>query len=259
MEPYCYYVCPGQKFDNELFSTRLQFSKSFRMTLWLLLAMLAAGQCVELESSQQPAQIIGIRQIEATDEVHSCSPSSSTFPSTCPIEAENLVDSSGTAHSPQDANHLSNQQGPHELAISIDDPEQEYSIKGPWEGISIAQTAASDHQSISIIPETSSCSICLDEETEGAMTQLDCPHQFHTECIRKWLIVHKTCPQCRRKVAGKTASQIVRGLSPVELKSVIVARLPNTWDSAYYTCSGVIFLTLLYCCLHYLHYLKRLI
>jgi hypothetical protein len=65
---------------------------------------------VELESSQEPAQIIGIRQIEAADEVHSCSPSSSSFASTSPIEPENLGDSSGTAHSPQDADHLSNQE-----------------------------------------------------------------------------------------------------------------------------------------------------
>ncbi|EFP83159.1 uncharacterized protein PGTG_09112 [Puccinia graminis f. sp. tritici CRL 75-36-700-3] len=81
------------------------------MAWWLLLAMLAAGQCVELEASQEPAQMIGIRQIEAADEVHSCPPSSSPLPSTSPIEAETLGDSSGTAHPPQDADHqLSNQQ-----------------------------------------------------------------------------------------------------------------------------------------------------
>ncbi|KAA1092592.1 hypothetical protein PGT21_008091 [Puccinia graminis f. sp. tritici] len=258
------------------------------MAWWLLLAMLAAGQCVELEASQEPAQMIGIRQIEAADEVHSCPPSSSPLPSTSPIEAETLGDSSGTAHPPQDADHqLSNQQvgnfhftfqiianmntvvfdhprlhwhawqGPHELAISIADPEQDrYSIKGPREGISDTQTAAAGHQSISIIPKTSSCSICLDEETQGAMARLDCPHQFHAKCIRKWLITRKTCPQCRRKVSGRTASRIINGLSLVDIKSIIAAELPNTWDTAYYTCSGVIFLTVLYC---YLHYLKRVI
>ncbi|KAA1128827.1 hypothetical protein PGTUg99_024610 [Puccinia graminis f. sp. tritici] len=210
------------------------------------------------ESSQEPAQMIGIRQIEAADEVHSCPSSSSPLPSTSPIEAETLGDSSGTAHPPQDADHqLSNQQGPHELAISIADPEQDrYSIKGPREGISDTQTAAAGHQSISIIPKTSSCSICLDEETQGAMARLDCPHQFHAKCIRKWLITRKTCPQCRRKVSGRTASRIINGLSLVDIKSIIAAELPNTWDTAYYTCSGVIFLTVLYC---YLHYLKRVI
>jgi hypothetical protein len=147
-------------------------------------------------------------------------------------------------------------QGPHDLAISIHNPEQEYSIKSPRIGISDAQTPAPDHQSISIIPETSTCSICLNEETEGAMSRLDCPHQFHTKCIRKWLIGHKTCPQCRQKVSGRTASRIIGGLSFVDIISVITAELPNTWDSAYYTCSGVIFLTVLYC---YLHYLKRVI
>lgn len=41
-----------------------------------------------------------------------------------------------------------------------------------------------------------SCSICLDETTKCERT-LYCGHQFHDQCIEKWLEDHNTCPNCR--------------------------------------------------------------
>jgi hypothetical protein len=49
--------------------------------------------------------------------------------------------------------------------------------------------------------EESSCSICLEIIDQEAMTmQLPCLHQFHPACIRKWLLMHNKCPNCKGKV-----------------------------------------------------------
>ncbi|KAG2423831.1 hypothetical protein HXX76_014991 [Chlamydomonas incerta] len=42
------------------------------------------------------------------------------------------------------------------------------------------------------------CTVCLCEYEEGErITQLPCKHDFHTNCINKWLQTHYTCPICR--------------------------------------------------------------
>jgi hypothetical protein len=48
------------------------------------------------------------------------------------------------------------------------------------------------------------CSICL-VEAQGASVQGDfvqtvCAHQFHRECIEKWLSIKRNCPTCRREL-----------------------------------------------------------
>ncbi|XP_059277818.1 E3 ubiquitin ligase BIG BROTHER-related-like [Lycium ferocissimum] len=51
------------------------------------------------------------------------------------------------------------------------------------------------------IEKEQECGICLleykDEDTIGT---LRCGHEFHTECINKWLQRKKTCPICRAPV-----------------------------------------------------------
>ena len=49
------------------------------------------------------------------------------------------------------------------------------------------------------------CSICLMPYQEGDEVSWSpnddgskCPHEFHTECIRAWLLRHKECPMCRK-------------------------------------------------------------
>ena len=46
------------------------------------------------------------------------------------------------------------------------------------------------------------CSICY-EEFSDAFLQVTtvCGHQYHRECIRKWLDNHTTCPLCRTDIA----------------------------------------------------------
>ena len=43
------------------------------------------------------------------------------------------------------------------------------------------------------------CSICLDDFTEGDyVRKLPCNHEYHSECIVKWLVErHSTCPLCK--------------------------------------------------------------
>ncbi|KAK7244303.1 hypothetical protein RIF29_39123 [Crotalaria pallida] len=55
--------------------------------------------------------------------------------------------------------------------------------------------------------ETSSCSdhecvICLNNfgEDDSCRVLPMCKHIFHSDCIDKWLIIHATCPICRKNV-----------------------------------------------------------
>ena len=49
--------------------------------------------------------------------------------------------------------------------------------------------------------ENGECVICLEEWRKGDMeTELPCKHKYHLECVKKWLKIHATCPQCRYKM-----------------------------------------------------------
>jgi len=46
-----------------------------------------------------------------------------------------------------------------------------------------------------------SCVVCMEEyETGGYLRKLSCKHQFHKECIDKWLEDHITCPTCKKEL-----------------------------------------------------------
>ena len=40
------------------------------------------------------------------------------------------------------------------------------------------------------------CDICLTNEVKS-LSQLNCNHLFHSDCINKWLQQKDTCPLCR--------------------------------------------------------------
>lgn len=42
-----------------------------------------------------------------------------------------------------------------------------------------------------------SCSICLNETKDNIIRRLVCNHNFHINCIEKWLSDNTTCPICR--------------------------------------------------------------
>jgi hypothetical protein len=43
------------------------------------------------------------------------------------------------------------------------------------------------------------CSICLNKENKEIMI-LNCNHNFHSDCLQKWLVKSKKCPICREEV-----------------------------------------------------------
>jgi len=46
-----------------------------------------------------------------------------------------------------------------------------------------------------------SCVVCMEEyETGGYLRKLSCKHEFHKECIDKWLESHFTCPTCKKEL-----------------------------------------------------------
>ncbi|KAI3716237.1 hypothetical protein L6452_23439 [Arctium lappa] len=46
--------------------------------------------------------------------------------------------------------------------------------------------------------ELNSCVICqTDYDDEEQIGVLDCGHEYHVECVKKWLIVKNTCPVCK--------------------------------------------------------------
>jgi hypothetical protein len=44
---------------------------------------------------------------------------------------------------------------------------------------------------------TEDCAICLEEVIRGQAVYLPCTHQFHNDCINRWLRRQRTCPVCR--------------------------------------------------------------
>ena len=45
------------------------------------------------------------------------------------------------------------------------------------------------------------CSICLDHLKEGKVRRLRCAHQFHKDCIDKWIGEgHNECPNCKSEI-----------------------------------------------------------
>ena len=53
------------------------------------------------------------------------------------------------------------------------------------------------------------CSTCLESFTSKCdISTTPCGHVFHTECMRKWLINEKSCPQCRKPCTEKQMIKI---------------------------------------------------
>lgn len=51
------------------------------------------------------------------------------------------------------------------------------------------------------------CAICLlDFHLKELVKQLGCTHQYHGDCIDKWLLLHGNCPICREDLNGKKSN-----------------------------------------------------
>ncbi|CAF1013783.1 unnamed protein product [Adineta ricciae] len=48
---------------------------------------------------------------------------------------------------------------------------------------------------------TSECSICLDTYRSGQeVSILSCSHEYHSSCIKEWMIKNRSCPMCRKDI-----------------------------------------------------------
>ncbi|KAK4726595.1 hypothetical protein R3W88_031512 [Solanum pinnatisectum] len=53
------------------------------------------------------------------------------------------------------------------------------------------------------------CAIChMEFEYEEIVGTLGCGHEYHTGCIKQWLLRKKECPMCRASVVPSTSTKI---------------------------------------------------
>ena len=87
--------------------------------------------------------------------------------------------------------------------------------------------------------EETECCVCLSKfEAGDTVRALPCKHEFHKDCIDKWLLeVNRTCPCCRLDIckhaekAGATAARSeLECLSVKELKTILQTRGVNCND-----------------------------
>ncbi|PKA63303.1 E3 ubiquitin ligase BIG BROTHER [Apostasia shenzhenica] len=54
--------------------------------------------------------------------------------------------------------------------------------------------------------EEEKCVICLEEYENGqSIGRLNCRHDFHSNCIKKWLLIKNACPICKAAALGDTS------------------------------------------------------
>jgi Ring finger domain len=51
-----------------------------------------------------------------------------------------------------------------------------------------------------VVVEPNVCAICQESLPGGGVTKVPCSHQFHTECMLRWLPLGSNCPLCRRAI-----------------------------------------------------------
>ncbi|CAG7877526.1 unnamed protein product [Brassica rapa] len=51
--------------------------------------------------------------------------------------------------------------------------------------------------------ETDSCTICQENyKNQDKIATLDCRHEYHAECLKKWLVIKNICPVCKSEALG---------------------------------------------------------
>ncbi|XP_029787448.1 E3 ubiquitin-protein ligase RLIM-like, partial [Suricata suricatta] len=83
-----------------------------------------------------------------------------------------------------------------------------YDSDDQWAGLPTVQIDNLPIRSYAEGDALQSCAICITEYTEGNRVRiLPCTHQFHVDCVDRWLSENSTCPICRTEVAYSAQRQ----------------------------------------------------
>ncbi|CAH2053663.1 unnamed protein product [Thlaspi arvense] len=57
--------------------------------------------------------------------------------------------------------------------------------------------------------ETDSCTICQENyKNKDKIATLDCKHEYHAECLKKWLVIKNVCPICKSEALATEKKKI---------------------------------------------------
>uniref|UniRef100_A0A1B0BMB3 RING-type domain-containing protein n=1 Tax=Glossina palpalis gambiensis TaxID=67801 RepID=A0A1B0BMB3_9MUSC len=67
-----------------------------------------------------------------------------------------------------------------------------------WRSVQIKKLSSYPYNSEIRRSDQTFCSVCLENfEFKQTVRKLGCSHEFHSQCVDKWLILKPTCPLCR--------------------------------------------------------------
>ncbi|XP_070014239.1 E3 ubiquitin-protein ligase MBR2-like [Nicotiana sylvestris] len=113
------------------------------------------------------------------------------------VSAENEEDEHEAAQ--QGAIHVNTENLSYEELLALEEHMGDASTGLKKKVISTLLKQHKYHQSINMNDSNDSCCVCLDTFAVGDnLEKLDCGHEFHYDCIRKWLRGKNCCPICKR-------------------------------------------------------------
>lgn len=88
------------------------------------------------------------------------------------------------------------------------------------------------------------CAVCLDEFQNNQLVRtLPCDHEFHCECVDRWLLAKRTCPLCKGNILERlshldTKGHIPRNNITETVQNETVLRQPGTLRTSQMKCSS---------------------
>lgn len=83
------------------------------------------------------------------------------------------------------------------------------------------------------------CAVCLDEFRNNQLVRtLPCDHEFHCECVDRWLLAKRTCPLCKGNIIERLSCSNAGSYVSETLENERVQRHLRTWHSSTVGCLG---------------------
>jgi hypothetical protein len=74
------------------------------------------------------------------------------------------------------------------------------------------------------------CAICLEDFEVGAScSKLPCDHHFHPECVQHWLLLHNSCPTCRKPLPDQPQTEPELQPNPASEPPQVPGWLSDDW------------------------------